>query len=479
MRLSKLLEGVRVSAVCADGNFEVNSLKIDSREVGDGDLFFCMKGVRDDGNRYLPEIKADFVAVTECKPEADCRYVLVDDVRRAYALMSSSFWGHPAQGMKFVAVVGTNGKTSTAHYIASLLSGAGFKVGLTGTEGHFIEGEKVGASLTTPDSFEMNELLFKMRARGVDAVVSEVSAHAIRLCKTAGIVADVAVLTNVSRDHLDYFGTFEAYKETKLSYFSPENVKKAVVNVDDAAGRELVRRAEKEGLDCVTYGLENPADSFAVNVREDIDGVRFVANLSDDIVEVKSQLMGEFNVYNLLAALTAARELGVSAETLTHAVRRVRAVRGRFSVLRNDRGSVIIDYAHTPDGLENLLRTARTLTKSRLITVFGCGGERDRGKRRLMGETAAKFSDFVIVTSDNPRFEDPSRIIDDITVGMKGTEYKTFVDRTEAIAYAMSEMAEGDTVVIAGKGSEDYLDIRGKKVPYSDFDTARRWGQVR
>lgn len=313
----------------------------------------------------------------------------------------------------------------------------------------------------------------------MDAVVSEVSAHAIRLCKTAGIVADVAVLTNVSRDHLDYFGTFEAYKETKLSYFRPENVKKAVVNVDDAAGRELVRRAEKEGLDCVTYGLENPADSFAVNVREDIDCVRFVANLSDDIVEVKSQLMGEFNVYNLLAALTAARELGVSAETLTHAVRRVRAVRGRFSVLRNDRGSVIIDYAHTPDGLENLLRTARTLTKSRLITVFGCGGERDRGKRRLMGETAAKFSDFVIVTSDNPRFEDPSRIIDDITVGMKGTEYKTFVDRTEAIAYAMSEMAEGDTVVIAGKGSEDYLDIRGKKVPYSDFDTARRWGQVR
>lgn len=479
MRLSKLLEGVRVSAVCADENFEVKSLKIDSREVGDGDLFFCMKGVRDDGNRYLPEIKADFVAVTECKPDADCRYVLVDDVRRAYALMSSAFWGHPAQGMKFVAVVGTNGKTSTAHYITSLLSGAGFKVGLTGTEGHFIEGEKVGASLTTPDSFEMNELLFKMRARGVDAVVSEVSAHAIRLCKTAGIVADVAVLTNVSRDHLDYFGTFEAYKETKLSYFSPENVKKAVVNVDDAAGRELVRRAEKEGLDCVTYGLENPADSFAVNVREDIDGVRFVANLSDDIVEVKSQLMGEFNVYNLLAALTAARELGVSAETLTHAVRRVRAVRGRFSVLRNDRGSVIIDYAHTPDGLENLLRTARTLTKSRLITVFGCGGERDRGKRRLMGETAAKFSDFVIVTSDNPRFEDPSRIIDDITVGMKGTEYKTFVDRTEAIAYAMSEMAEGDTVVIAGKGSEDYLDIRGKKVPYSDFDTARRWGQVR
>ena len=479
MRLNELLADVETERLCADGDAEVRSLKIHSAEVEDGDVFFAMKGGRDDGNRHIGEIKAKCIVVTEQTPETECAYVLVRDVRKAYALMSAAFWGHPARDMKFVAVVGTNGKTSTAHYTASLLSAAGFSTGIIGTEGHFIEGEKVGASLTTPDSFEMNELLFKMRARGVDAVVSEVSAHAIRLCKTAGIVADVAVLTNVSRDHLDYFGTFEAYKETKLSYFSPENVKKAVVNVDDAAGRELVRRAEKEGLDCVTYGLENPADSFAVNVREDIDGVRFVANLSDDIVEVKSQLMGEFNVYNLLAALTAARELGVSAETLTHAVRRVRAVRGRFSVLRNDRGSVIIDYAHTPDGLENLLRTARTLTKSRLITVFGCGGERDRGKRRLMGETAAKFSDFVIVTSDNPRFEDPSRIIDDITVGMKGTEYKTFVDRTEAVAYAMSEMAEGDTVVIAGKGSEDYLDIRGKKVPYSDFDTARRWGQVR
>ena len=479
MRLSKLLAGVNVTAMYADGNFEVKSLKIDSREVGDGDLFFCMKGVRDDGNRYLDGIKADFVAVTEKKPDADCRYVVVDDVRKAYALMSAAYWSHPAEGMKFVAVVGTNGKTSTAHYIASLLSNAGFKTGIIGTEGHFIEGEKVGASLTTPDSFELNELLFKMRARGVEAVVSEVSAHAIRLSKTEGICADVAVLTNVSRDHLDYFGTFEAYKETKLSYFTPDRVKKAVVNVDDEAGRELVRRAERTGLDCVTYGLENPADSFAVNLREDIDGVRFVANLSDDIVEVKSTLFGEFNVYNLLAALTAAKELGVDAETLTHAVRKVKAVKGRFSVLRNDRGNVIIDYAHTPDGLEKLLRTARTLTKSRLITVFGCGGERDRGKRMLMGETAAKFSDFVVVTSDNPRFEDPAKIIDDIVCGIRGTEFRTFVDRTEAIAYAMSEMTEGDTVVIAGKGSEDYLDIRGKKVPYSDFDTARRWGQVR
>ena len=252
-----------------------------------------------------------------------------------------------------------------------------------------------------------------------------------------------------------------------------------MVNADDPAGRELIARAEKSGLPVVSYGLENPADSFAVNIHENIDGVRFLANLSDELVEVSCGLFGEFNVYNLLAALTAAKELGVSAECLTNAVRKVRAVKGRFSVLRNDKGLIVIDYAHTPDGLENVLKTARTLTKSRLITVFGCGGERDRGKRRIMGEIAAKHSDFVVVTSDNPRFEDPVAIINDIVEGIRGRAFKTFTDRTEGIAYALSEMVEGDTVVIAGKGSEDYLDIRGKKVPYSDFDVARRWGQAR
>ena len=458
MRLKELLADAGVVKVCADENFEVRSLKIHSAKVEDGDLFFCMKGVRDDGAAHLGEVKAKaFVAVTDRVPEGECAYVLVEDVRRAYAEMSAAFWGHPAEGMKFIAVVGTNGKTSTAHYIASILSSAGMTTGIIGTEGHYIDGEKVGTSLTTPDSFELNDLLFKMRARGVEAVAAEVSAHAIALEKTAGITADIAVFTNLSRDHLDFFRTFEAYKRVKTSFFTPEHTKKAVVNADDPCGREILSAAEREGLPAVSYGLYSPADSFAVNVAEDMDGVRFVANLSDDIAEVRSRLMGEFNVYNLLAAMTVAHELGVSGEQLSHAASRVRGVRGRFSILR----------------------TARTLTKSRLITVFGCGGDRDRGKRGAMGKIAARFSDLTVVTSDNPRFEDPQRIIADITAGMAGAEFRTFPDRTEAVAYALSEMAEGDTVVIAGKGSEDYLDIRGRKVPYSDFDVARRWGQAR
>lgn len=479
MTLEKLLQGVKYSAVHADLGTEVESLKINSKEVRDGDLFFCMEGVHDDGNRYLGDITCPFVAITEKEPSVNVAYVIVDNVREAYSVMSQNYYFRPLDGMKFVTVVGTNGKTSTAHYIASLLTQAGVKTGVIGTEGHFILGEKVGSSLTTPDSFELNGLFFKMRAKGVEVVVSEASAHAIYLHKLCELKADVAVFTNISQDHLDYFRDYAAYRDVKLSYFTAENVRKAVVNADDAEGAKLCALLEKEGVPCVTYGLNNPADSFAVNVDENIDGIRFVANLSDDLVEVKSGLFGEFNVYNLLAALTAAHELGINAETLTHAVRKIKSVKGRFSILHNDKGLIIIDYAHTPDGLRNVLRTARTLTKSRLITVFGCGGERDKSKRAVMGKIASEYSDFVVVTSDNPRFENPENIIADIVAGVRGAEFKTVVDRTEAIAFAMSEMVEGDTVVIAGKGSEDYLDVCGRKIPYSDFDTARRWGQAR
>ena len=424
MTLEKLLDGVSYTAATAPLDTEISSLRIHSAEVEAGDVFFCMKGRDDDGN---------------LAPETDVPYVVVEDVRSAYALMSRNFFLRPDEGMKFVAVVGTNGKTSTAHYIASLLTQAGVNTGVIGTEGHYILGERVGSGLTTPDSFDFFGLLFAMRAKGVDTVVSEVSAHAIRLEKLHGVKADIAVLTNITQDHLDYFGDFATYKDVKLSYFCPENTATAVVNVDDPAGMELCARLEGGEVRVLTYGLYNPADSFAVNVSPNMDGLRFVANLS------------EFNVYNLLAALTVAHELGVDGVTLSRAVRKVHSVKGRFSILRNDRGTVIIDYAHTPDGLSKLLRTARTLTKSRLICVFGCGGERDRTKRAVMGAIAANFSDYVVITSDNPRFEDPEAIIDDIEEGVGRTEHKRIANRSEAVA----------------------------KIPYSDFDAAARWGRVR
>ena len=477
MKLENLLYGVEIQKTNVDSDEDIKEIKIDSRKVEEGDMFVCLEGVCDDGNSHLCEINCDFVAVTEKEPSGG-KYVVVKDARKAYAQICENRFLRPLEGMKFVAVVGTNGKTSTAHYIDSILSFAGIKTGLIGTEGHYILGEKVGQSLTTPDPYELNELFFKMRTRGVEVVVAEVSAHAIYLEKLGDIKADVAILTNVSQDHLDYFKDFANYQSVKMSYFENGNAKRAIINVDDESGRILLKRLEgREDVKTTSYGLYNPADCFAVNVIEDIDGVKFVANLEDEIVDVKSSLYGEFNVYNLLGAMSVASCLGIDSQTLTHAVRKIKAVKGRFSVLHTDKGTIIVDYAHTPDGLKNLLSTARTLTKSRLITLFGCGGERDRQKRAAMGKIASEYSDFIVLTSDNPRSEDATDIIRQIEWGVTIKDVKCIVDRPEAVKFALSEMEEGDTLVLAGKGNDSYLEIKGKKIPYNDFDMVARYAR--
>ena len=478
MKLEKLLQNVDVISTNADMNTEVKGIKISSKEVENGDMFVCMEGVNDDGNKYIGTIDADFVVLTEKDVKEAVKYIKVRDVRKAYALVCENLFLKPLDDMTFVAVVGTDGKTSTAHYINSILTFAGVKTGLIGTEGHYILDEKVGQSLTTPNPFELNELFFKMRAKGVEVVIAEVSAHAIYLEKLGDIKADIAVLTNITQDHLDYFKDFSAYRGVKMSFFENGGAKCAIVNVDDESGRILFNRLEdREDIKTLGYGLYNPADCFAINVREDIDGVSFVANLCDELVDVKSKLYGEFNVYNLLAAMSVARELGIDAQTITHAVRKVKAVKGRFSVLKCEKGTIIIDYAHTPDGMKNLLSTARTITKSRLITVFGCGGERDKSKRAQMGKIASEYSDYIVLTSDNPRGEDPLDIIKQREWGVSVKDVKCIVDRTEAVRFALAEMEEGDTLVIAGKGNESYLEVKGRKIPYSDFDVVARYAR--
>ncbi len=480
MQLEKLLKDVGVLETNVDKNFEIHDIKAHSNDVEENDMFVCMQGVKDDANNYISQIDKIFVALTSVKPQdASVKYVLVEDVRGAYALVCRNFFEDPKKDMKFVSIVGTNGKTSTAHYINSILTFAGFKTGLIGTEGHYILGERVAQSLTTPDPYELYELLSKMRAKGVEVVIAEVSAHAIYLEKLAGIVADVALLTNISQDHLDFFKDYENYVGVKMSYFDKKYIKCALVNVDDKSGKILFDRLEKSDLEHYSFGLYNPADCFAIDVREGIDGVNFVCNLQDEIVEVKSKLYGEFNVYNLLGALSVCSLLGVDCETLQYAVRKIKSVKGRFSVLHNEKGTIIIDFAHTPDGLSKLLSTARTLTKSRLITVFGCGGDRDKTKRASMGEMASKYSDSIVLTSDNPRSENPQSIIEQIEFGVSLKDVKCIVDRTEAVRYALSQMEEGDTLVIAGKGNESYLEIKGKRIAYNDFDVVARYGGVK
>lgn len=481
MKLEKLLENVEVVKWNCTSDFEIEGIKTHSREVENNDLFVCLEGINDDGNRHLSEIETTFVALTDKEPsDKNVKYVLVANARKAYAQVCENKFLRPLDDMKLVTVVGTNGKTSTAHYLSQMLEFAGYKTGVIGTEGHFICGEKVGQSLTTPDPYELNELFFKMRAKGCDVVIAEVSAHAIYLEKLGDIKADIGILTNVSQDHLDYFKDFANYRGVKMGYFENGNAKIAVVNVDDESGRILLQRLEKtKGVKSVSYGLKEPSDAFAIDVEENIDGVKFVANVFDDIVDVKSRLYGEFSVYNLLAAMTACKILGISGETLAHAVRKVKNVKGRFSVLPCEKGTIIIDYAHTPEGLRNLLSTARTITKSRLITLFGCGGERDKSKRAIMGKVASEFSDCIVLTSDNPRGEDPADIIRQIEWGVSVKDVKCIQDRAEAVRFAISEMEEGDTLVLAGKGNENYLEIKGKKIPYSDFDVVARYGQLR
>lgn len=482
MNLEKLLQNITVKDTNVKlEEIEIKDIKIHSSKVEDGDIFVCMEGLNDDGNNHIAEISADFVAITGKKPaDSKVKYVVVDNPRLAYSVMCENFFLHPIDGMRFIAVVGTNGKTSTAHYISDILTFAGFNTGVIGTEGHYISGQKVGESLTTPDPYELNQLLFKMRTKGVDVVICEVSAHAIFLEKLGRIKADLAILTNITQDHLDYFDNFDNYCGVKMSYFDANHIKSALINADDESGRILLSRLEKQNaIKTASYGLYNPADCFAINLKEDMDGISFVANLFDDIIEIKSRLYGEFNVYNLLCALSAAHIFGVDVQTLSHAVRKIKAVKGRFSTLKCEKGTIIIDYAHTPDGLKNLLSTARTITKSRLITVFGCGGERDKTKRKTMGEIASKYSDCIVITSDNPRGENPLDIIKEIEWGVSIKDCKCIADRTEALRFALAEMEEGDTLVIAGKGSENYLEIKGKRVPYSDFDVVARYGQLK
>lgn len=478
MKLKDLLSGISVIDKNVDLDADVDGVFTNSAEAKSGGIFIALKGGNFDGHDFIDSLPDGCIAVCERQVSIGS-YVLVENTRKAYAKIAANFFGNPADNLKLIFVTGTNGKTSTAHYIASMLNFVGIKCGVIGTEGHFVCGEKIGQSLTTPDPMEFNELLKKMSERGCECVVSEASAHAIHLNKLYGLQADIGVFTNASQDHLDFFKDYETYINTKINYFTKENMKRAVVNVDDEAGRKILQNCEAGGLDVITYGLTNPADCFAVNVREDELGIRFVANLNDDIIECKSPLFGDFNVYNLLCALTVVSALGLHGKTLGYAASKIRTVKGRFSVMHNEKGTVIIDFAHTPEGLKQVLAAARIMTKSRLICVFGCGGERDKTKRKLMGKVASKYADELVLTADNSRTEKTEDIIEDIMQGVSVKDVKKIPDRFEAVRYALFDMDEGDTLVIAGKGNENYIELNGKKQPYSDFDVVERYGQLK
>jgi len=490
MFLSQLLEGVRVTKLFAiqygkmlpTQETQVAGIQYDSRKVRQGDLFVAIPGTAVDGHRFIDGAVANGAAVVVVQDDAarpDMFFVhtgivkvVVPDARKALARMADNFYGHPSRRLRLIGVTGTNGKTTTTHLIKSILEAGGETVGLIGTIEYTIGGQVIPATHTTPESLDLNELLSRMAGGGCTSVVMEVSSHALALSRVEALEFQVGVFTNLTQDHLDFHGTMEEYyRAKKLLFDSLPAGAFAVTNADDPRGEEIIRDTRARRL---SYGLQKAADMSAQGVDLAISGTRFVIVNGGRRTAVDSPLTGRFNVSNILAAYGTGVALGLPEDQIVRGVRALTAVRGRFEQIASPAGwTAIVDYAHTPDALENCLHAIRdVLTASgagRIITVFGCGGNRDTGKRPVMGRIASELSDVVIVTSDNPRREDPQAIIDQITAGiLPGPEVYPEVLRRDAIRLGLSMARRGDVVLIAGKGHETYQVIGETKTHFDD-----------
>ena len=468
MKITKLLENVAVKKVLNCRDVDISNVSCDSRSVTKNTLFVCLSGKRHDGHDHVPEAeeRGAVAILTAQEIESPLPQFVVENSRAALAVVAGNFYGNPASKMKLITVVGTNGKTSVTEILSEIFFFAGHSAATIGTLGYKIGKDRSKGVLTTPDPLDLNKNLAKMYEAGVEYVFLEASAHAIYYDKLAGIKANATVFTNLTQDHLDFFGTMEEYAKTKLSYFSLQNTSLAIVNSDDVYGQKLIA---EHNLPIISYGIDNPADVFAINVEEDSSGLSFTVNAFDRIEQISTPLFGKFNVYNVMAAISAAMYFGIPLPVVAKALERLSAVPGRYEVYYVKDRRVIVDFAHTPDGLDNLLSDVRKGFDGRIVTVFGCGGDRDRLKRPIMGAIAAKYSDHVIITNDNPRFEDERAIAEEVKSGVpECASYEILLDREKAIRLAFDLTNPGDTVVIAGKGHEDYMEIKGKKLPYND-----------
>ncbi|MDD4316177.1 MAG: UDP-N-acetylmuramoyl-L-alanyl-D-glutamate--2,6-diaminopimelate ligase [Clostridia bacterium] len=465
MKIADLLEGVEILGGDADTQVSVRGVTFDSRKTKPGDLFVALEGGVDGHEYAYQAIDNGAVCIIAEKP-VGAPHILVANTRKALAVMAGNLYSNAHKRLKIITVVGTNGKTTTTYIINSILKANGHMTAVIGTLGAVIDNKRIKTDLTTPDPLEMHRLFAEAEKSGAEYVIMEVSAHAIYFSKLEGVTAEVAVFTNVSQDHLDFFGTMENYTKVKTSYFEKSKIKLGIINSDDIYGRSILHSGKALFL---SYGIDNPADVFAVDAVSFGEKTRFLVNACDDVADITVPLLGKFNIYNTLAAIAVAKALSVPLSIVRKALASMKEIRGRFNIIKSDI-TVIIDYAHTPDGLENLLKAAKTVEGGKLITVFGCGGNRDAAKRPIMGRIAGAYSDFCIITSDNPRLEEPMSIITQIEKGMREStqNYICIKDRTNAIAYAVSFAKKGDKVVIAGKGAENYIDIMGKKIPYSD-----------
>ena len=466
MKLKELIKNITVLECTADPETEIESVHYDSRKVTPGSLFVAISGFASDGNRFIPMAmdKGAVAVVTAKKPEGDVPYVLVDSDRMALALLGCNFYGHPAKSMTMIGVTGTNGKTSTTLLLKQVLEKTiGAKVGLIGTMANMVGEEIIPTERTTPESFELQGLFARMRDAGCSHVVMEVSSHAVTLDRIGGVHFDIAAFTNLTEDHLDFHKTMDAYCDAKAELFRRCN--KAVINTDDSYAPRFLQAA---ACPVLTTAVTGDADLRAEQMELLSDGIRYNAVSPEERVAVHVPIPGRFTVYNTLTVLGIARQLEISLKDAAAALETVEGVKGRIEVVPTPGTdyTVLIDYAHTPDGLENVLTSVRDFCKGRLISVFGCGGDRDPIKRPIMGHIGVKLADFAVITSDNPRTETPMAIIEDILKGVKPEdgEYIVVEDRKSAIRYAMDIAKKDDIIVLAGKGHETYQDIGGIKL---------------
>ena len=475
MHLKTLLAGLSLRSATADMETEITRISYDSRTTAPGDVFVAMTGFATDGHAYIGKAVAAGAAAVVCeRPPEDSSvpYVLVENSRRALAVMAANYYGHPADSMTMVAVTGTNGKTTTTYLLKVILEQElGAKVGLIGTNQDLIGDEVVPTERTTPESLELQELFARMRSAGCTHVVMEASSHALALDRVYGIHYAVGIFTNLTQDHLDFHKTMEAYCDAKARLF--RQCRAAAVNGDDPWTPRLL-----ENVTCpvTRFGQGLANDLVGWDAHYCADRVSFTACSDSEHIPVTLHIPGAFSLYNALAALAAAQALGIPIGDAAQALSLCQGVRGRAEVVPTDTDyTVLIDYAHTPDGLKNILSTVCGFADARVLVVFGCGGDRDRTKRAEMGRIAARLADEVIVTSDNPRTENPYAILHEILAGMadSATPFAVLESRREAIAYALDHARTGDVVVLAGKGHETYQVVGAETLPLDERQVVR------
>ncbi len=471
MTVKELMQGIcDASQIKSIETLEIKQLCFDSRKVSSGTMFFCIPGETTDGHLYAEKaaLAGAVVIVAEHETTATVPHIIVNDVREALFYASANFYHHPHRDLKLIGVTGTNGKTSTTFFIKELLDAMGKKCGLLGTVRNMIGQRQLESNFTTPEPAQLFDIFSQMRAEGMEYVVMEISSHALAQKRVAGLEFEVGVFTNLTQDHLDYHGTMDAYKEAKYQLFKQS--KQCVFNLDDPTGEEFALRC-REGNPPVTYSAKhNDADFVARDITLHADGVSFFLVTNGALCRTKVSTPGEFTVYNVTAAVAALCSAGLPFGEITGHLDALKNVDGRAQIIPTDQDfTVMLDYAHTPDALENILRTVKGYAPGRVITLFGCGGDRDKTKRPLMGEVASRYSDVVIVTSDNPRSEDPAAIIEDILPGVveKAAAYEVIENRRQAIEFALQNAKTDDIIILAGKGHEKYQILSTGKI---DFD---------